>query len=136
MGSVSTGTTNSWDFFGRDEMFSHDELQLLWMMAGVVVIATAYVLVKRDLGKGDKNIIFVDIAYFGLSCLLMLIPFAFVRMLILGAFDLAPDVVHPFLDGMLLAVVTAAFREIWNGRSRHKQAKLKQKSLVLDSRRA
>ncbi len=117
-------------------MFSHDELQFLWLMAGVLVIATTFVLVKRDLGKGDTNIIFVDIAYFGLSCLLMLIPFAFVRMLILGAFDLAPDVVHPFVDGMLLAVVTAAFREIWNSRSRHKQAKLMQKRLVLDSRRA
>ena len=116
-------------------MFSHDELQLLWMIAGVMLIATLYVLVKRDLGKGDKNIVFVDIAYFGLSSLLMFVPFAFFRMLILSVFDLAPEIVHPFWDGILLALVTVAFREAWNIRAQRKGTKRTERGPVLVSRR-
>ena len=106
-------------------MFTHEELHLVWMIAGVVLIAVMYVRFKRDLGKGDTHVAFVNVAYFSLSCALMLIPFAIFRTLILGAFGIAPEIVHPFWDGIALAVVTAIFRESWNAYQARKKVRVR-----------
>ncbi len=104
-------------------MFTHDELQLLWMIAGAVLIAAIYVGSKPDLKKKGANVIFVDIAYFGLACALMLIPFALVRMLLMGALNVEAEIVHPFWDGIVLAVVTAVFRECLGAHAERKRLK-------------